>query len=56
MPLIIDQQLMSLVHCKYRTKKKEDPLQVVYSLNVGQKSSHGHEQKTKYYYHSVWPH
>ncbi|KAK4826012.1 hypothetical protein QYF61_003785 [Mycteria americana] len=44
-PLIIDQQLMSLVHYKYRTKR-EDPLQIVYSLNVGQKSSHGYEQKT----------
>lgn len=46
MPLIIDQQLMSLVHYKYSTKR-EDPLQIVYSLNVGQKSGHGYEQKTK---------
>lgn len=46
MPLIIDQQLMSLVHYKYRTKR-EASLQIVYILNVGQKSSHGYEQKTK---------
>jgi len=46
MPLIVDQGLMSLVRCKYRTKR-EDQLWIVCGLNVEQKSSHGYEQREK---------